>query len=74
MTNHVDFTVVLRGYHKAAVDAVVARTEQALASNDPALRAAVRNELGNVNFDLRLRGYDRPQVDDYLARAAAELG
>lgn len=70
----VDFTVVLRGYDIAAVDAVVQHAHDALASDSPAARASVREELRQVAFRVRFRGYDRMQVDEYLRRMAAHLG
>ena len=67
------FTVVLRGYDRAQVDAVLERIRVALASTDPAARAAVREELSRNAFQVRLRGYDRIEVDDYLRRITDRL-
>jgi DivIVA domain-containing protein len=67
------FTIVLRGYDRAEVDATLQRIRQAQASIDPALRASVRTELNNVAFRIRMRGYDRFEVDDYLRRAIDRL-
>jgi hypothetical protein len=67
----VDFIVVLRGYDIAAVDGIVQRTHDALASDSPAVRASAREELREIAFRVRLRGCDRMQVDEYLRRAAA---
>jgi DivIVA domain-containing protein len=67
------FTVVVRGYDRAQVDAVLERVRAALASTDPAARAAVREELGRTAFQVRLRGYDRMEVDDYLRRITDRL-
>jgi DivIVA domain-containing protein len=69
----VDFTVVLRGYDIAAVDGVVQRAHDALASGSPAARAAAREELRQIAFQVRFRGYNRMQVEEYLRRAAALL-
>lgn len=66
--DHQGFTVVLRGYDIAEVDAMVQRLEEALASPSASLRASVRAELNQPAFRLRLRGYDRVQVDEYLRR------
>lgn len=62
------FTIVLRGYDPAQVDAVVRRAAEARGSTDPALRSAVLSELGNTKLLVKFRGYDRSQVDDYLRR------
>ena len=67
------FTVVLRGYDPAEVDAMMQRLREALASTDPALRAAVRTQLNNPGFRVRFRGYDRVQVDEYFRRAIDRL-
>lgn len=73
MTIDTDFTIALRGYDAAAVDAVVRRVHEALASDDPAVRAAARTELAHATFRVRLRGYDRGQVDEYLRHLEARL-
>ena len=73
MGDYQGFTVVLRGYDTAEVDAVVERIREALASGDPAARAAVRDELNRRAFRIRLRGYDRVEVDDYLRRIVDRL-
>ncbi|GAB3140376.1 hypothetical protein GCM10027290_11090 [Micromonospora sonneratiae] len=69
-----DFTIVLRGYDIAQVDAVVRRAAEARVSGDPALRAAVLSELREVSLPVKLRGYDRFQVDDHLRRVTDLLG
>jgi DivIVA domain-containing protein len=71
--DHKGFTVVLRGYDPAEVDALLDRVRAALASTDPAVRASVRTELNRPAFHIRLRGYDRFQVDDYLRTAIDRL-
>ena len=73
MTIDMDFTVALRGYDPAEVDAVVRRVHEALASDDPAVRASARAELAHTTFRVRLRGYDRRQVDEYLHRMQTQL-
>jgi DivIVA domain-containing protein len=67
------FAVVLRGYDRLAVDALVARVAEALESDDGVLRVRVRAELDNVELPVSLRGYDRAQVDAFLRRAWAQL-
>ncbi|GAB2932321.1 hypothetical protein GCM10027280_19960 [Micromonospora polyrhachis] len=61
-----NFTIVLRGYDPAQVDAVVRRAAEARVSTDPAQRSAVLSELSNTRLLVKFRGYDRSQVDDYL--------
>jgi DivIVA domain-containing protein len=73
MGDHQGFTVVLRGYDTAQVDAMLRRIQQALASTDRAMRASVRTELNHPAFRIRLRGYARVEVDDYLRRAIDRL-
>jgi DivIVA domain-containing protein len=67
------FTIVLRGYETAAVDAMMQRLRDALASTDPAVRAAVRTDLNEFTFRVRIRGYDRVEVDEYFRRAIDRL-
>ena len=73
MTIDMDFTIALRGYDPAEVDAVVRRAHEALASDDPAVRASARAELARAALRVRLRGYDRGQVDEYLRHLEARL-
>jgi DivIVA domain-containing protein len=73
MTVEADFTMVMRGYDVAAVNAVVQRAREALASDDPGVRASAREELRQVAFPVRFRGYDRGQVDEYRRRTAEPL-
>lgn len=69
-----DFRVVLRGYDRLQVDALIQRVGVAMTSTDPGLRAQVRDEVRTVQFDVVLRGFDRREVDGALERLAAELG
>ena len=73
MGDHKGFTVVLRGYDTAEVDAMLKRVKKALASADPAVRASARTELDRTLFQIRLRGYDRVEVDDYLRKIIDRL-
>lgn len=73
MGDHQGFTVVLRGYAIAEVDALLARIQQAIGSTDWTLRASVRAELSNPALRVRFRGYDRVEVDEYLRRAIDRL-
>lgn len=73
MGDHTGFTIVLRGYAIAEVDALLARIQQAVGATDPALRASVREELNNPALRVRFHGYDRTEVDDYLRRAVDRL-
>lgn len=68
-----DFAVVVRGYDRNEVKAVLERIEAALVANDPFQKAAVEQELERTRFTVRLRGYDRAQVDDFLSRMKAVL-
>jgi DivIVA domain-containing protein len=67
------FTVILGGYDRSAVDAVIARLEDVQTWTDPTKRTALRRELSGIRFPIRLRGYDRAQVDDYVGRMATAL-
>jgi len=71
--DHQGFTVALRGYDIAEVEAMLERIRKAAASTDQALRASVREELNQPAFRTRLRGYARIEVDDYLRRAVDRL-
>jgi DivIVA domain-containing protein len=68
-----EFSVVLRGYDRLEVDALIARAGEAIQSSEPALRAAVRDELRAARLTVRMRGYDRSQVDGVLRRYAEQL-
>ena len=73
MGDHQGFSVVLRGYDIAEVEAMLERIRKAAASTDSALRAAMRQDLTDAVLRVRLRGYDRVEVDDYLRRAIDRL-
>jgi DivIVA domain-containing protein len=73
MGDHQGFTVVLRGYDIAEVEAMLERIRRAAASGDAALRATMRQELSTPTLRVRLRGYDRIEVDEYLRRAIDRL-
>jgi DivIVA domain-containing protein len=68
-----DFTVVVRGYDRAEVDAVLDQIKAAMTSDDPARKATLRQRLEEMHFTIRLRGYDRAQVDDWMGRSKAFL-
>jgi DivIVA domain-containing protein len=72
-TVDVDFTMVMRGYDIAAVNAVVQRAREAVASDDAGVHASIREELRQIAFPVRFRGYDREQVDEYFRRTATQL-
>ena len=59
------FPVVLRGYDTDQVDDLFARVDEALASGDPAAKAALRDEVGSTVFVIQLRGY--PPTDVAMA-------
>ena len=73
MGDHQGFTVVLRGYDVAEVEALLERIRQAVASTDQTLRASVRAELSHPTLHVHLRGYDRIEVDEYLRKAVDRL-
>ncbi|MFD0593976.1 DivIVA domain-containing protein [Catellatospora coxensis] len=63
MQPHPDFTVVLRGFDRTQVDALLAevdRGELSLADNP------------RTDFTVVMRGYDREQVHAYLGLLAAQ--
>jgi DivIVA domain-containing protein len=67
------FTVVLRGYDRRQVDALLRQATDALASSDARLRETTRQALAKPALRVQLRGYDREQVHLYLRQAAQEL-
>jgi hypothetical protein len=67
------FIVVLRGYDRAEVDAVIRLAHDALASDDAGLRAEAVTALRDATFARRLRGYDSAMVDYYLTRLGMAL-
>jgi DivIVA domain-containing protein len=64
------FDLVLRGYHRAQVDAYLGALEAAIARlrHNPNAAGLPVPEV----FDIVLRGYDRAQVDDRVAELVAE--
>jgi DivIVA domain-containing protein len=73
VTNPVQFTVVLRGYDRAEVDATLAEVDYALAGADLAARRAAAGRLRGRTFRVGLRGYDRSEVDAVFAGKLAKL-
>jgi DivIVA domain-containing protein len=67
------FQVVLRGYDRAQVDALVASVEETLKSTNPAVRSQALELLGKATFRVSMRGYDRFQVDAYIEQARTSL-
>jgi hypothetical protein len=69
-----DFTVVLRGYDRLEVEALLGKGAAALATGaDPAQRAAARQALKTADFTVVLRGYDRVQVAGAVQELLREL-
>jgi DivIVA domain-containing protein len=68
-----DFTVVLRGYDRRQVDALLQQAWDAIGSSDAQLRETTRRALAEPALRVRLRGYDREQVHLYLRQVAQEL-
>ena len=66
-------TVVLRGYDRVAVDALMATVEAALAGKDPARRSAALRAIGEAQLPVVWRGYDRREVDLFLEMTADML-
>ncbi|UQU62441.1 DivIVA domain-containing protein [Couchioplanes caeruleus] len=68
------FTVVLRGYDRAQVDAAIGRADAALSSGSETMRASARADLAGQAFDRVLRGYDTREVDRALTELLGGLG
>lgn len=68
-----DFTMVLRGYERIAVERLIAQAAAAQASGSGTERAAAREALANPTFTPVLRGYHPGQVDREIARRRALL-
>jgi DivIVA domain-containing protein len=64
------FATTFRGYDRAEVDSFIEKTNEALASDDPARRAKAGADAQAVTFRVAWRGYDRENVDHYLRRVA----
>lgn len=73
MALNVDFTVVLRGYDRAQVDALLRQVNEALASEDLARREAAADAVRDATFEVTWRGYHRQQVDHFIRRLPALL-
>ena len=67
------FTIVLRGYDRAAVDQLLEQAYSAIASDDDAQRRDARAALESACFDLKFRGYDRAEVERTVAEALRRL-
>ena len=65
------FSVVLRGYDRKHVDALLERAVHAM-TDRPDLRAAVAREISQP-VPVVLRGYDRQQVDSHFGRVSQVL-
>ncbi|GAA3295388.1 DivIVA domain-containing protein [Dactylosporangium vinaceum] len=68
-----EFSVVLRGYDPAAVDALLAPAAAALTTTDGRARAGAAAALRRANLPVVLRGFDRAQVDGAIARLVVQL-
>jgi hypothetical protein len=67
-----DLSIVLRGFDTGQVDDLWRRASEALAANDPGLRAAAAEALRQP-LRTRFRGYDRSQVQTLFADMARLL-
>jgi hypothetical protein len=61
------------GYDVTVVDKLVARTNAALASTDPQVRASTREHPRSAKLAVVLGGFDRTQVDEYPRQLADRL-
>lgn len=69
-----DFTVVLRGYDRHQVHALLGKATAALADGaDSASRASARRALRKADFTVVLRGYDRTEVDGVVQELLRDL-
>lgn len=69
-----EFMMVLRGYDKKQVDAVVSGAVEALAADgDDGRRAAARDALRTASFTVVLRGYNRFEVDEAVQALLRDL-
>jgi DivIVA domain-containing protein len=70
------FPVVLRGYNRAQVDAVLDRIAGVARSKSPQTGPVTADEIRASRFDVATRGYDRRTVDEalheHIRRLAAE--
>lgn len=64
------FPVVLRGYDRTQVDALMRRVDTALKSDEPGLTA---DEVRGIRFTVVMRGYDQRAVDNALYEAMRAL-
>ena len=72
MSEEPNFAILLRGYDRDAVDALVRRIGAAGDATTEE-RARLRDELRDPRLPRALRGYDPREVDRYLAEGASEL-
>ncbi|WP_162606699.1 DivIVA domain-containing protein [Jiangella asiatica] len=72
MNETLGFTIAMRGYDRAEVEALHGRIERTLAGTAGA-DAVTADEVRSSQFRVTMRGYDLRQVDDYLDTAAAQL-
>lgn|GEM_PF-4871208 len=72
MSSEPTFAILLRGYDRGAVDALVRRIATAGDASTEE-RARLRDELRDPRLPRAPRGYDSREVDRYLAEAASEL-
>jgi hypothetical protein len=68
-----EFMISLRGYDIAQVREIIAKGEDAIASDDVTLRQAAREELSSVNLRRRIRGYAPHQVERAISDIVAQL-
>jgi DivIVA domain-containing protein len=68
-----EFSVVLRGYNRQQVDALVSQVEGTLGRGPLTGQPINLKRFGWVEFDVAFRGYDRFEVDGTMRRYRREL-
>jgi DivIVA domain-containing protein len=67
------FEIAMRGYHRAQVDEFLDDIDQALASDDAALRTSVCQLLRSACFGRQMRGYAPAEVDQAIEQLRREF-
>jgi DivIVA domain-containing protein len=68
-----EFSVVLRGYNRLQVDALVSQVEGTLGRGPLTGEPINLKRFGWIEFDIAMRGYDRFEVDGAMRRYRREL-
>ncbi|MFY1616570.1 hypothetical protein [Micromonospora sp. WMMD736] len=67
------FDLAVRGYDMRQVESLLAKVDEALATDSAVARAAARDALRAAGLRRRLRGYEVRQVDAALDQRLAAL-